>query len=165
MDPAIEPEDFQASAPGKVRAVSVRRGSLHDLDGICEIEHACFAAPWPREVLAEEIAERSWSRVVVASSQNRPVAFMVYWVVSTELHLLNLAVHPRWRRRGLGRMLVDHLLAEARMEGRIEVLLEVRVSNNAAQDLYRRVGFHEIMVRRRYYSDNGEDALVMMLRL
>jgi [ribosomal protein S18]-alanine N-acetyltransferase len=165
MNRSFEPEDLRDPAPGKMRAVSVRRASLHDLDDISKIEIACFAAPWPREVLAEEIAERSWSRVVVASSQDTVIAFMVYWLVSSELHLLNLAVHPRWRRRGLGRMLVDHLVAEARVEGRLELLLEVRVSNAAAQELYRRVGFHEIMVRRRYYSDNQEDALVMLMRL
>ena len=90
---------------------------------------------------------------------------MVYWVVTTEAHLLNLAVDPVWRRHGVAKNLMTHLISTCRADNLTEILLEGRVSNTAAKHLYRQLHFEEIAIRPRYYSDNQEDALVMSLLL
>jgi len=86
--------------------------------------------------------------------------YIIYWVVAGEMHLLNLAVHPTHRRRGIARALLTAALEEARSQGADVVWLEVRPSNAAALALYQSFGFEEIGVRPGYYSDNGEDALL-----
>jgi ribosomal-protein-alanine N-acetyltransferase len=86
--------------------------------------------------------------------------FVIFWVVADEMHLLNLAVHPAHRRRGISRALLTAAMEQARSRGAAVVWLEVRPSNQAALTLYRSFGFEEVGVRRNYYTDNGEDALI-----
>jgi [ribosomal protein S18]-alanine N-acetyltransferase len=143
----------------------LKAATSDDIDAMLDIETICFSAPWPRVAFAEEITHRSWSRVIGAFSGNELIGFMIYWLVASELHLLNLAVHPNWRRQGVGLKLIKYLLADALKEQRQAILLEVRTSNLAAIKLYRRFGFEELTVRPGYYADNGEDALVMLLEL
>ena len=116
--------------------------------------------------LAEEIA-RPWSRIWVARVEvtQEPVGFLVAWHVADELHVLNIATDPPMRRRGIARLLMDVALDYSR-DSRIRiVLLEVRRSNRAAIKLYRGLGFTAMGVRPRYYADNDEDAIEMMLAL
>lgn len=114
--------------------------------------------------LREELA-RSWARVRVARGAAGDVlGYIVFWHVADELHLLNVAVAPAARRRGIGRALVDELLAYAHAHAVVKVLLEVRASNAEAIRLYERVGFTCFNVRRAYYGD-GEDGVEMMLEL
>jgi ribosomal-protein-alanine N-acetyltransferase len=143
----------------------LRPATLRDLDSIVSIERQAFSTPWPRSAFVGEIHDRSWSRVIVAQSGQEVVGFMIYWIVATELHLLNLAVRSDWRRRGIGRSLTDLLLADAESQKRTGVLLELRVSNLPAFNLYQSMGFEKLAVRPGYYSDNDEDALVMSLQL
>ncbi len=143
----------------------VRPATLEDLNAILGIEQRSFSSPWPEFVLAEEIAKRSWSRVRAACTDETVVGFMVYWTVVSELHLLNLAVHPRWRRSGIGTLLMTDLVETAQRESFEEIILEVRASNEHARALYHRFGFKALDVRRGYYTDTGEDAVVMALEL
>lgn len=115
--------------------------------------------------LTEELA-RGWSRLWMARDEGdgRPLGFLLAWHVADELSLLDVAVAPDERRRGVGRALVDALLDYGRRQGARLVLLEVRVSNAAAIALYRAFGFEDASVRRAYYGD-GEDALEMALTL
>jgi ribosomal-protein-alanine N-acetyltransferase len=152
--------------PRATRArLRIRRAGPGDLDAVVGIERACFAAPWPRSVMAEEIDGRGCSRVEVAEEPQAVTGFMIYWVISPEAHLINLAVAPAAQGRGVGRALLERLLEVARAEGVEQVYLEVRASNLVAQRLYDGLGFEQIDVRRGYYADNGEDALVMYLGL
>ncbi|MFO8071092.1 MAG: ribosomal protein S18-alanine N-acetyltransferase [Polyangia bacterium] len=140
----------------------VRGARSDDLDAIMEIERACFGSPWPRQAMRDEISRfRIWSRAEVALLDGEIGGFSVYWVVASELHLLDLAVAPRFRRRGVARALIAHMLQ--REDGIDLVVLEVRRSNFAARGLYRSFGFAELGVRERYYADDGEDAIVMGL--
>jgi ribosomal-protein-alanine N-acetyltransferase len=92
----------------------------------------------------------------------RPVVgYAGYWFVVDEAHISTIAVHPEWRGRGVGEHLLVHLLGQALDLGAVAATLEVRVSNTAAQNLYRKYGFEQVGRRRRYYRDNGEDALLM----
>ena len=147
------------------RAPRVRPAERADLAPIMEIERACFLTPWPAKSMADELDGRPWSRVAVAEVGDRVAGFMVYWSVTPELHLLNLATLPELRRRGVARALVRHLCAAARRGGASEIVLEVRESNAPARALYRGFGFEPIGVRPGYYADTREDAVVMQLLL
>lgn len=114
----------------------------------------------------EELA-RPWSRIWIArpEASTPPVAFLIAWHVADELHILNIATEPPMRRRGIARMLMDVALRYA-TDAKIRiVILEVRRSNRAAIKLYRGLGFTAMGVRPRYYADNDEDAIEMMLAL
>ena len=111
--------------------------------------------------LEEELA-RPWARVRVARGDGGAViGYSLYWHVADELHLLNVAVAPSERRRGIGRALMHELFEYATQHGARRVLLEVRKTNVAAIRLYESLGFEHLRVRTRYY-DDGEDALEML---
>lgn len=114
--------------------------------------------------LREELA-RAWARVRVArAGDGAVVGYILFWHVADEIHLLNVAVDPSARRGGIGRALVDDLVAYAREHAAAKVILEVRASNEVAIRLYERIGFARFNVRRSYYAD-GEDGIEMMLHL
>ncbi len=116
--------------------------------------------------LREELA-RPWARLRVVREQGaegKVVGFALFWHVVDEIHLLNIAVAPEHRGRGLGRALLADLVAHGREKGAVKVLLEVRVGNAAAIGLYEAFGFERLGVRKRYY-DDGEDAVDMLLAL
>ena len=134
-----------------------------DLDDIMEIEKLAFRAPWSRQVFVEEL-ERDWAHVDVLRSRDPKapvIAFVNYWLVRDEVHVLNVASHPDHRRQGHAARLIEHVIAFAHRERCRYVTLEVRRSNHAAIELYQRDGFRIAGLRRRYYQDNGEDALIM----
>ena len=135
-----------------------------DLDEVDAIERHSFKAPWPAQVFLDELA-REWARVDVAREGARVVGFCNYWLVKDEVHLLAIATHPDRRRAGIGRRLMDHLLALARARASRLVTLEVRRSNTAAITLYEGLGFVPVGVRRAYYAEDAEDAIVMTLEL
>lgn len=110
---------------------------------------------------------RPWAKLWVARGEARgaPLGFALVWLAADEVHLLDLAVDAAFRRRGVGRALLRAVIEGGRSAGGAQVLLEVRRSNAAAIHLYAATGFRELDVRRAYYADNGEDALVMRLDL
>jgi ribosomal-protein-alanine N-acetyltransferase len=134
-----------------------------DIEAIVAIDRVSFPNPTV-DVRAE--LERPWARIWVArpGPGQEPIAFLLVWFAADEMHVLSLATHPDHRRRGIGRALMERSLSEARDRSTRIVLLEVRRSNQAAIDLYRRFGFSVSGVRPRYYA-NGEDAMEMALVL
>jgi ribosomal-protein-alanine N-acetyltransferase len=143
-----------------LRIVRARRA---DLDAIMEIERLSFRAPWSRRVFEEELG-RDFAYLKVVRDGDRVAAFVNYWVVADEIHILNVATHPEWRRRGIARRMMEHVMRAARLRRSSLLTLEVRRANLAAQELYRSLGFEVVGVRPRYY-ENNEDALVMSLSL
>jgi ribosomal-protein-alanine N-acetyltransferase len=141
----------------------VARGDEADLAAVEAIAHECFGEAFSVE---EELA-RSWSRVWATrlAPGEPPVAFLVAWHVADELHVLNIATTTALRRRGLALALMDEALAYAAEHHMRIVLLEVRRSNRAAIKLYRGLGFTALGVRPKYYADNDEDAIEMILGL
>lgn len=135
-----------------------------DLAEITRIERSCFPKPWSESVFTQEL-NNPVSRIWVArSGGKRILGYICRWLVGAEVHILNLAVDPQARRRGIGRRLLSRVLREARLQGASMVWLEVRRGNSAAYWLYRRAGFVEVGERRNYYG-RGEDAVVMRLDL
>ena len=136
------------------------------IDDVMRVENACFPLPWSPRVFLEELS-RPQAHIYLLRRANAPqvLAFINYWTVLDELHLLNVATHPDERRRGHARRLMDHMLGFARNHSCRVILLEVRRSNDSGLALYRSYGFRSVGVRPGYYSDNGEDALLMNLEL
>ncbi len=140
-------------------------GDEGDLDALVELERACFSHPWTRAQLRTTLRSDADVVLVLRDPEMAVVAYAVIVVVAGELQIHNVAVQPAHRGRGLGRWLVELVLDIGRRRGAQDAYLEVRQSNVAAQALYRRLGFTDAGVRRRYYSEPAEDALLMTLRL
>ena len=135
-----------------------------DLDAMVDIENVSFPSPWPKRIFEREIqAKNSYKRVV--RFQGSVVAYIVTWTIYDEVHILNVAVHPDFRKIGLGEMLMRDCLSFSSEHGLKLAILEVRVSNNSAIKLYEKIGFKTLRIRKKYYSDTGEDAYVMMFEL
>jgi len=136
-----------------------------DLPEILEVESGAYVDPWPLESFQGELGN-AWSTLLVARDRDGGlVGHMVYWHVADELQLQNIGVHPKARRRGVGRSLVDHLIADARRLRAKTIHMEVRASNAPAIALYRSLGFREAGRRAAYYRVGQEDALLMSLSL
>ena len=132
-----------------------------DLEAVHQIELASFNAPWPANVYRSEPETNRLASYLVARIGDRIVAYGGMWLMVDEAHITTFAVHPAWRRQGIGeRLLVAFLDLAADRHAR-EATLEVRLSNLAARRLYEKYGFRPVGLRPRYYSDDGEDALIM----
>ena len=132
---------------------------------VLEIERELFRAPWSLAMFRQEVEEKWLSRSFVAISEGEVVAYVIAWFLRGEVHILNLGVTPSHQRRGIARRLLRHILDFAEETNSALITLEVRVSNEAAKRLYASMGFASVGIRRRYYRDNDEDALVMTRRL
>jgi ribosomal-protein-alanine N-acetyltransferase len=135
--------------------------TLEDLPAVHAIERASFVSPWPDEAYRNEIRTNRLASYVVARLEHAVVGFGGLWVMVDEAHVTSFAVDPRWRRRGVGERLLLALLDLAVRRQAREATLEVRLSNIPARKLYEKYGFRPVGIRPRYYSDNGEDALIM----
>ena len=150
-------------------SVAIAPATAADLDAIEDLERHAFRAPWPRSVfegeLTREIAHLDVGRATEAPGAGRVIAFCNWWCVAGEVHIHAITTHPDRRRAGIGAQLLAHMLAGGRAAGATTATLEVRRSNVPAIALYTRAGFHTVHVRARYYQDDNEDALVMVLDL
>ena len=145
--------------------VRVRPATREDLDAIVAIERASFSDPWSPRLLGDELEADPRRRPFVALDDDRIVGFALFWVIVDEIHLVNVAVAPEARRRGVAQAMLDHVLTTEAGRRAAIMTLEVRVTNEAAIAFYRRNGFVDVALRPRYYPDTGEDALVMLKTL
>ena len=155
------------SGPGAIPPVVVIEPLRpEDLPAVSEIESLSFPTPWTLASFHYEMNENPYASLFGVRLEGGPiVGFGCVWVVDQELRINNLAIHPRFRSRGLGGRLLHALLEFGRDQGCVEATLEVRPTNATALRLYGRAGFRVIGRRRGYYSDTHEDALVMLLRI
>jgi [ribosomal protein S18]-alanine N-acetyltransferase len=128
------------------------------------IERAAYAYPWSERFFRQEM-QVECARSFLAECEGRVAGYVLFWLLPGEIDIHNIAVHDDFRRRGLGRSLLEKVILEARNRASARVTLEVRKSNAVAQRLYQSVGFTIGGVRKGYYSDDGEDALLMTLEL
>ncbi len=140
--------------------------TAEDLEEIFAVESRSFEDPWPEEVFRAEL-RHCWSHchVLRRTETSELLGYIVFWSVADEVHLLNVAVNPDERHHHYGRMLVDFMLGFAAENKARFVTLEVRRSNVAAIALYESGGFRQVGVRPKYYSNNGEDAILMLYDL
>lgn len=148
--------------------VTLRPMTLDDVEQAHAIDVMSFSLPWSARSFRFELTENTNAVLWVAeltegSWPHRLAGFIVVWIVVDEAHIGTIAVHPDFRRQGIGQRLLVRALEDAVEKGARTALLEVRRSNMGAQELYRRFGFEVVGVRPRYYRDNGEDALLMNL--
>lgn len=139
------------------------------LPDIVQLEEACFSAPWTRKMLEAELAGNPFARFLVAvgceegKTTESIIGYHCFWIVFEELRLMNLAVRASMRREGIGRALALAAVRAGVGLAASRALLEVRASNEAAQGLYRKLGFLPISTRRQYYTNPTEDAVIMEL--
>jgi [ribosomal protein S18]-alanine N-acetyltransferase len=149
--------------------IEIEEATEENLDEILEIERLSFSEPWSRETFSAELSENDFSTIILARAKKRNIypgilGYCCYWVVSSEIHITNMAVHHQYRRKGIANQLMHHVIDEAEGTETELLTLEVRMSNTNAQNLYEKFGFHPIAVRKKYYPDH-EDALIMLLKL
>ncbi len=135
--------------------------TLDDLDAVQVIERASFPVPWPANAFRHELTQNKNAHYIVAREGDRLVGYAGLWLSLDEAHITTFAVLPEHRRRKIGERMLLALFERAERLGGEWLTLEVRASNIPAQKLYEKYGFRPAGIRRRYYSDNNEDALIM----
>jgi ribosomal-protein-alanine N-acetyltransferase len=138
-----------------------------DVPSVLAIERVSFPSPWQESTFRGEIQHRpiSYPLVVVHSTLNRVIGYIIYWQIGEEVQVSNIAVHPDFRRLGIGEQVLRQVIEEIKFRGGKLITLEVRPSNTGALHLYKKLGFRMISVRKGYYSYPPEDAFVFALHL
>jgi ribosomal-protein-alanine N-acetyltransferase len=147
-----------AEAPAMLRIEPMRRRHVRS---VITIEDRIFTRPWSSALYLSELAQPSTRRYFVALVENEVVGYIGCMLVVGEGHITTVGVAPEWHRRSIGTRLMLHLATDVRARGATALTLEVRVSNAGAQELYRRFGFAPAGIRKNYYADVHEDAIVM----
>jgi len=141
--------------------LKVRLMTVEDIPSILTIEQVSFSNPWSEESFRSELCENKLARYYCLLLDDKVIGYMGSWVFLGEAHITNIAVWPGCRGRGYGEYLMRHVMKEMEENGVFSLTLEVRVSNKEAQNLYQKLGFRPAGIRKRYYSDNQEDAIIM----
>ena len=134
-----------------------------DINEILDISSLSFSVSWSKNSYIQELTN-TVSRYLVAKIDNKVIGLIGTWIVLDESHITNIAVHPNHRKQGIASKLVEELLYYCKTQGCISYTLEVRSSNKAAKSLYEKYNFKQDGVRKGYYEDNKEDAIIMWLR-
>ena len=134
---------------------------LDDIDAVQEVERASFPVPWPANAFRHELTQNKNAHYIVAREGDHIVGYAGLWLSLDEAHITTFAVLPEHRRRKIGERMLLSLFERAEKLGAEWLTLEVRASNMPAQRLYEKYGFKPAGIRRRYYSDNNEDAIIM----
>ncbi|NLZ47251.1 MAG: ribosomal protein S18-alanine N-acetyltransferase [Clostridiales bacterium] len=133
------------------------------IEGILNVSILSFPITWSKDSFEKELTNK-YARYMVAVKDDLVVGFAGMWIILDEAHITNIAVHPEYRGFGIGTMLMESLISICKLENVIGITLEVRVSNQRAINLYKKFGFVEEGIRKAYYEDNKEDALIMWKR-
>ena len=140
--------------------IVIEQMTSKDIDGVFEVEKNCFEHHWSKDAFNKEL-NNDVARYLVAKIDDKVVGYVGIWFVMDEGHITNVAVHSDYRGKKIGDKLVQALVELCRNNNIISMTLEVRVSNIVAQNLYKKYGFKLAGIRKEYYSDNKEDAMIM----
>jgi len=140
--------------------INIRPMQEEDISEVESIERASFPSPWTSRLFYLEMKKKEFAYYYILEFNGKVVGYTGYWKVQDEAHIVTFAIHPFYRRRGLGKLLLSYILEETKKKGIKKVTLEVRESNYPAQKLYERVGFKKVAIRPGYYHDTGEDAII-----
>jgi len=141
--------------------LEIRRMVGDDIDSVLEVEKASFLTPWSRQAFVSELANQGFTQYFVALAEDQVVGYAGMWIIIDEAHITNIAVRPQQRGKKIGEALLIKILEESERAGCTGITLEVRISNETAQNLYRKFGFQVQGIRKGYYTDTHEDALIM----
>ena len=139
----------------------IRAANVHDVKPLTAIDEICFSLPWSEQSFFEEITGNAIAQYVIAESEGKIIGYAGIWAILDEGHITNIAVHPDFRRRGIAKALISVLLEATENAGVKAYTLEVRASNESAIALYECFGFTKSGLRKKYYDDNDEDAVIM----
>jgi len=145
-------------------AAEICQVEASDLPEIIEIEMESFLTPWSKSSFLKDLTlgfSRFWAATLTEDGVRRIAGYVLAWDVEDEVHILKLATRRQYQRRGIARFLTERLLQECRQNGVRRATLEVRETNAAAQDFYRKLDFSRAGIRKGYYSDTGEDAILL----
>ncbi len=134
-----------------------------DIDSVLDISSLSFSISWSKISYIQELTNPI-AKYLVAKIDNRVIGFIGTWIVLDESHITNIAVHPNYRKQGIASTLLEGLLSYCKDKGCVAYTLEVRSSNKAARSLYGKYNFKQEGIRKGYYADNKEDAIIMWLR-
>ncbi len=140
---------------------SFRKMKIEDIPNVMVIEHEAFTLPWTETAFQNELTNNLFAHYMVMEYEGKPIGYAGMWTIVDEAHVTNIAILEAFRGRKLGDRLLDHLMKIASIKGMIRMTLEVRVSNIVARSLYEKKGFESAGIRKGYYSDNNEDAMIM----
>lgn len=144
---------------------SIRAMEVEDIPTVVTIEEASFPTPWKAESFESEIKNNYLSRYFCLEVDDRIIGYMGLWIIMGEAHITNIAIWPGCRGQGWGEYLLHEVMKKMYASGVRRLTLEVRVSNETAQKLYTKLGFKAAGIRKNYYSDNREDAIIMWANL
>ncbi|HEX7065407.1 MAG TPA: ribosomal protein S18-alanine N-acetyltransferase [Bacillales bacterium] len=145
--------------------VRFRYMTLDDIQAVLEVEEASFSMPWSESAFYNELTSNRFATYILAEAEGKVIGYCGVWVIIDEAHITNIALLPSFRGKKIGEALLRTAMQYSRMRGGRKMTLEVRVSNEPAQRLYRKLGFQPGGIRKNYYTDNYEDALVMWVTL
>ncbi|WP_138755744.1 ribosomal protein S18-alanine N-acetyltransferase [Paenibacillus sinopodophylli] len=148
-----------------VNELIYRAMTMADIPAIVDIEHEAFSSPWTAEAFTNELMNNMFARYMIMEYERQVIGYGGMWIIMDEAHVTNIAVRADFRGQGLGSCLLLEMQRTAVFFGAAKMTLEVRPSNEVAQQLYRKYGFEPAGIRPRYYSDNNEDALIMWAEL
>jgi ribosomal-protein-alanine N-acetyltransferase len=144
----------------RIKDLVIERMALEDMDEVVKIENQSFSDPWKREFFSEEI-RNNFASPLVAKLDQKVVGYACLWIFFGELQIANIAVEKDFRRRGIGRKILERIIAYARDKSCLKITLDVRESNREAIDLYNKFGFKIAGRRKKYYRFPVEDSLIM----
>jgi [ribosomal protein S18]-alanine N-acetyltransferase len=158
-------DDLSSTPREDLSGLKIREMTLDDLEQVIAIDQISFSLPWPARSFQFELTDNPASRCWVADLDGRVAGMLVGWLIVDEIHIATIATHPDFRGQGIGKKLLSFALESARNEGAVSSFLEVRESNAAALEMYRKFGYVEDGRREGYYKDNGEAAILMSASL
>jgi len=143
----------------------IRTMTLADIPLIVAIEEVSFPTPWTAESFTSELKDNYLARYYCLELDGHVIGYMGLWIVMGEAHVTNIAIWPGCRGQGWGEYLLRNVMQKMYASGVLRITLEVRVTNKTAQNLYAKLGFKPAGIRKKYYSDNQEDAIIMWASL
>ncbi|NMO95736.1 ribosomal protein S18-alanine N-acetyltransferase [Paenibacillus lemnae] len=146
-------------------ALSFRLMVLDDIPEVMAVEHDAFSLPWTEGAFRNELTMNHFAKYMVMEYEGQIIGYAGMWTIVDEAHITNIALLGAYRGRKWGELLLSELMKTAAYMGMERITLEVRVSNVIARGLYEKKGFQPAGIRKGYYSDNQEDALIMWAEL
>lgn len=143
--------------------LTLKKLTKEDVDGLYEVSSLSLKETWSLGSIAQELSNK-FARYIVCKDGDKVIGFIGAWLIASEGQITNLAVHPDYRKKGIGKKLMKSLISSLKEEGCNAITLEVRESNTVAKNLYKNLGFLSEGIRKNFYEDNKEDANIMWLR-